>query len=230
MQDILTIKNLTFRYNDNEVLSDVFMNVTPNKITAIYGDSGSGKSTLLSVMSLMFREQKDTFASGEVLFENQNILNIKKDYSNHRRKVTYIFQEPNPLNKSIYENIAFPLKISGIKKREIIEPQIHSALSEVHLWHQVKDMLNKNAHQLSGGQKQKLCIARALVMKPKILLMDEPTSSLDKNSRNVIEELILELGSKHSIVFVSHDHDQIDRLADITYECSENKLNIVEKK
>ncbi len=224
MEPILSVKKLSFSYGNSKILTDVSIDIESSKITAIYGESGSGKSTLLSVLSLMYRETIGAYATGEVLFEMRNILDIKKGFADHRRKVTYIYQEPNPLNKSIFENIAFPMKIAGIKNRDIIEERVHSVLNEVHLWHQVKDELKKNAHLLSGGQKQKLCIARALVMNPKILLLDEPTSSLDSRSKTVIEELISELGANHSILFVSHDHDQIDRVADCSYECRGKKI------
>ena len=225
MKTILEIKDLTFHYNNCKILDRVSLRVEKNKITAIYGDSGSGKSTILSAMSLMFREIPEAvITGGEILFKSKNILELKKEIPSHRRKVSYIYQHPNPLNKTIFENAAFPLKIAGIKDKTEINDRVTAALKEVNLYEQVKDRLNESAFKLSGGQKQKLCIARALVMKPDILLLDEPTSSLDSASRKIIEELILTLKNDHTIVFVSHEKEQISRLADRIYCCSNGRV------
>lgn len=226
---ILDVKHLNFHYEKNHVLDDVNMQIYKNRITAIYGISGSGKTTLLNILSLLFRELSSYKISGEVLFRDQNILDLDKDFWKIRRKIIYIAQTPNPLHKSIWKNMTFPLKIHGIKDPAIIEEKVIAALKDVNLYEEVKDRLNTSALDLSGGQKQKLCLARALVLCPDILLMDEPTSSLDSINKEVLEDLIIKLGKKNTIIFVSHDMKQIRKIADDIYQCDDKKYRLIER-
>jgi len=224
-KNIIKVIDLNFSYDNHEVFHNANIDIIKDKITAIYGDSGSGKSTLLNILSLLFREYDNYSIAGEVRYNGINILSLKKDLWKIRRKIIYISQVPNPLNTTIYENIVFPLKIHGIKDKRIIEDKVKRALISVNLFEEVKDRLNESANDLSGGQKQKLCFARALVLEPDILLLDEPTSSLDTKSKSIIEDLILRLGKSYTIVFVSHDLDQIEKIADDVYVC-ENRCFI----
>ena len=228
---ILTVKNLSFAYNNENVLEDVNMQVFDNRITAIFGSSGSGKSTLLNVFSLLFRELEKFRISGEVLFHADDkaidILKLKKDFWEIRRKISYIAQTPNPLNTTIFKNVAFPLKITGISNKKVIRESVESALKKVNLIDEVKNRLHTSAFELSGGQKQKLCIARALVLNPDILLLDEPTSSLDTENKDILEELIIQLGKTNTIIFVSHDMDQIRKVANEVFECKNKTITKV---
>jgi len=225
---VLDINNVSFAYKSGKlttpVLDNVSLQIRKNKITAIHGASGSGKSTLLNILSLLYKELDDYQIKGEVFYCGSDILAMKKDCWKIRRNIIYLAQVPNPFNTSIWKNMVFPLKINGIKDKKVIEERITKALKDVNLYNEVKDRLDCSANDLSGGQKQKLCFARALVLNPDVLLMDEPTSSLDSENKVIIEDLIARLGSDNTIVFVSHDQDQIDRIADCIYECKNGNL------
>jgi phosphate transport system ATP-binding protein len=222
MDKELIVNNLSFWYDKHLILNKVNFNITKNKITTIYGESGSGKSTLLSSISQISREIANAKVEGDILFNGKNILKEKINITEHHKKVAHIFQTPTPFNKSIYENLKFPLKIHKIK--DSIDDKIINVLKKVDLYQQVKDKLHQTATKLSGGQKQKLCIARSLLTNPQILLLDEPTSSLDFESKLVIEKLIKKLKSEVSIVFVTHDLEQIDRISDINFKCENKKI------
>lgn len=225
---LLEINNLSFSYKTGRKITPVLENVSlpicKNEITAIYGASGSGKSTLLNILSLLYKELEDCDISGEVVYNGKNILSLKKDFWKVRRNIIYIAQTPNPFDTSIWKNMVFPLKINGIKDKVEIEEKVTQALKDVNLYDEVKDRLDHPANELSGGQKQKLCFARALVLKPDVLLMDEPTSSLDSENKVIIEDLIKQLGINNTIVFVSHDLDQIERIADRVFKCENRTL------
>lgn len=225
---ILKIQEVSFAYKNRKqltpVLNKVGLEIKKNKITAIYGASGSGKSTLLNILSLLYKELDDYQISGKVIYKNEDILSLKREFWRIRRNIILLSQTPNPFNTTIWKNMVFPLKINGIKDKKIIEERITKALHDVNLYNEVRDRLNCSANELSGGQKQKLCFARALVLNPDILLMDEPTSSLDSENKIIIEKLIARLGRDNTIIFASHDHGQIERIADITYECKNGTL------
>jgi len=228
---ILDVKNLNFNIDNFNILKDVNLTIQEKRVTAIFGDSGSGKTTLLKILSLLFREETGYSISGKILFCKEkaatDILQLKNDLWQIRRKIVYLAQIPNPLNLSIYKNTAFPLALQGIKNPQEIKEKTVAALEDVNLWTEVKDRLHKSAMELSGGQKQKLCIARALVLNPEIILMDEPTSSLDTGNKNIIEDLIIELGKRYTIVIVSHDKEQIRKTSELFFECRDKTITQV---
>jgi len=228
---ILDVKNLNFNIDNFNILKDVNLTIQEKRVTAIFGDSGSGKTTLLKILSLLFREETGYSISGKILFGKEkaatDILQLKNDLWQIRRKIVYLAQIPNPLNLSIYKNTAFPLALQGIKNPQEIKEKTVAALEDVNLWTEVKDRLHKSAMELSGGQKQKLCIARALVLNPEIILMDEPTSSLDTGNKNIIEDLIIELGKRYTIVIVSHDKEQIRKTSELFFECRDKTITQV---
>jgi len=205
-------------------LNGVNLKIAENKITAIYGASGSGKSTLLNILSLLHKEYETYSIEGKIFYKGEDILALKRDFWRIRRNIIYISQTPNPFNSSIWQNMLFSLKINGFKDKSVIEKKIIKALQDVNLYDEIKDRLNHSALELSGGQKQKLCFARALVLSPDVLLMDEPTSSLDEENKGIFEKLIMKLGNSYSIVFVSHDLNQINRISDHVYKCEDGKL------
>lgn len=210
-------ENLSFYYNRHRVLHEVNLSIPENQITAITGPSGSGKSTLLTVFNRLYEESPDCSISGKVEISLQdrlyNIHDASLNLNRLRRKVGMVFQQPNPLPMSIRKNILFPLQLSGIRDR--LEERTETALRQAHLWNEVKDYLHKDGRALSGGQQQRLCLARALVLEPEVLLLDEPTSSLDQEASLAIEELLLSIREKCTLVIVSHYQDQIQRIADV---------------
>ena len=226
----IIVKNLTFNYGLCQVLRNIHINFFENRITAITGASGQGKSTLLGVFNCMWDDITDVRCSGDVRIriDGKWISPIEPiiPKSLLRQKVAMIFQEPNPLPMSIAKNMIFPLKLTGVKDKYIIEEKIHKALKQAFLWEEVKDRMKKSALELSGGQKQRLCIARALVLEPEILLCDEPTSSLDSKAVGIIEDLLLDLKSHCTILFVSHYIEQVKRIADQIMELRSQKLQI----
>ncbi len=224
MKPILDIRNLSFSYGEHSVLENIFIKIEALKVTAILGDSGSGKSTFLSILSLLFREDSNYSIKGSIFFDKKDILSIKKDFWKIRRNIVYIAQKPNPLHSSIYKNLNFPLKITGNYHKKDFNLIIENGLKQVNLWKDDKDRLHKSALNLSGGQQQKLCIARALMLDPKIILFDEPTSSLDSLNKLLIEDLIQKLRKTVTIIFVSHDNEQITRLADSVYHCHNKNI------
>lgn len=231
-ENILTIINLNYSIENLSILENINIEIPYKKVSAIFGDSGSGKTTILKILSLLFREENNYKISGEIFFTqqttNNDILKLKTDLWQIRKKIVYLSQVPNPLNLSIYKNVAFPLILQGIKDKNLIESKVLAALKDVNLYDEVKERLNASAIDLSGGQKQKLCIARALVLVPEIILLDEPTSSLDSKNKEIIEDLIIELGKKYTILIVSHDKDQIKKTADAFFECREKGIVRIE--
>lgn len=226
---ILRIRGLFCSINGMQVLNETDLDIEQGKITALFGDSGTGKTTFLKILSLLFREDPAYEVTGKVFFgrsgAEEDILSVKDDLWRIRRKIVYISQVPNPLQMSILKNVEFPLILQGVKDKVLLRDKAVSALKAVHLYDEVKDRLNSSANGLSGGQKQKLCIARALTLDPEIILLDEPTSSLDSTNRLLIEELIKDLGSDYTMIVVSHDRDQIRRTADNCFECSDGKIS-----
>jgi len=192
------------------------MNIRSNKITAFIGPSGCGKSTFLRLFNRM-NDYVDGFRmEGEILIDGENIYKKKINVEQLRKQVGMVFQKPNPFPKSIYENVAYGLKIQGIKDKNYLKDKVEDSLKQVGLWNEVKEDINKSALALSGGQQQRLCIARTLAVEPSIILMDEPTSALDPISTAKIEELIYELKEKYTIVIVTHNMQQAGRISDYT--------------
>jgi phosphate transport system ATP-binding protein len=187
-----------------------------NTVTALIGPSGCGKSTYLRLLNRMNDLIDDTKMTGRILIDGTDIYGNSTNVDNLRKNVGMVFQKPNPFPKTIFENVAYGLRVNGITDKNEIEERVVTTIEQVALWDEVKDKLKKSAFELSGGQQQRLCIARALAIKPSILLMDEPTSALDPISTSKIEELIYELKNKYTIVIVTHNMQQAGRVSDNT--------------
>ena len=230
---IIDVKSVTFAYEQNIILKNISCSIPDKEVSAIYGSSGSGKTTFLMILSLLFRELGNYKVEGEIIFQDNNrsinLLELKNDYWRIRRKIAYIAQEPDPLSMSIYKNLAFPLKLMGVKEKKSVQERIESALCRVHLFNEIKDRLHDSALELSGGQKQRLCIARAIMMNPMVLLLDEPTSSLDNENKQRIESLLAELGREMAVLIVSHDLGQIKSVARNIFHCTDKQLLKKEK-
>ena len=215
---ILKIENLNLFYNSKQILKDLNLDIIENSITAISGPSGIGKSSLLLILNQMIREFENASFSGKVYFsDNEKIIDVtnlsNKELPELRKKIVYVSQHPDILPFSISENLYFPLKLQKIKKSDAND-LIVDVLRQVHLYDEVKDRLNDSAYLLSGGQQQRLILARALILKPKVLLLDEPTASLNEELSLKIENLILELKNECTIVIISHFKSQILNVAD----------------
>jgi phosphate transport system ATP-binding protein len=213
---IIKTKNVDFYYGSFRALTDVTMDFEQNRVTALIGPSGCGKSTLLRLLNRMNDLIDGTRVEGEILFEGQNIYAPDMDPVEIRRRIGMVFQKPNPFPKSIFNNITFAPKLSGVTNKSELEALVEQSLKQAVLWDEVKDILSRSAMTLSGGQQQRLCIARALAMKPDILLMDEPTSALDPISTAKIEELIDELKRLYTIIIVTHNMQQAARVSEYT--------------
>ena len=210
------IKKLNLWFGELQVLKNISLSMYDKKVTAIIGPSGCGKSTLLRCFNRMNDLIESTKIDGEILIDDENIFAPKTDIFGLRSKVGMVFQKPNPFPKSIYENVAYGLKIKGIKKKNVIMEKVEKSLREAWLWDEVKDRLHASAFSLSGGQQQRLCIARALATDPEIILLDEPTSALDPIATSKIEELLLELKKIVTIIIVTHNFGQAGRVSDYT--------------
>ncbi|NJW51696.1 phosphate ABC transporter ATP-binding protein PstB [Salinimicrobium oceani] len=212
----LQAKEVKVFYDDFMAIKGINMNIKANKITAFIGPSGCGKSTFLRLFNRM-NDYVDGFRmEGEILIDGKNVYKKKINVEQLRKQVGMVFQKPNPFPKSIYENVAYGLKIQGIKDKSYLRDKVEDSLKQVGLWNEVKEDINKSALALSGGQQQRLCIARTLAVEPSIILMDEPTSALDPISTAKIEELIYELKEKYTIVIVTHNMQQAGRISDYT--------------
>ncbi len=224
----IKVRDLFFYYNKNVVLENINVDIRQNSITSITGPSGQGKSSFLTVINRLWESIDGARALGKVNinFGNgfENIYHKNQSLPRLRQKVGMVFQTPNPLPMSIYKNIAFPLKLIGVTNRQEISQKVKTCLKQAFLWEEVKDRMSDDARQLSGGQQQRLCIARALILSPVVLLMDEPTSSLDETSVDAIEQLLLELKDRCTIIMVSHYMDQVKRIADQKFILSDKKL------
>ncbi|HOW55676.1 MAG TPA: phosphate ABC transporter ATP-binding protein [Syntrophorhabdaceae bacterium] len=223
----IRVTDLTFSYRGRRILNGMNENFEEFAVTAIVGPSGVGKSTLLMTLNRLWENIPRAQLSGRVEMKLGGRLMDIHDSSispSHLRKlVGTVFQKPNPLPMSIFRNVAFPFKLSGEKDKKLIDRKVEEALRKAYLWDEVKDRLNHSAFALSGGQQQRLCIARSLVLEPEVLLLDEPTSSLDGKAAEVIEELILHLRERTTILAVSHYLDQVKRIADRVVRFSEEK-------
>ncbi|MFV8409850.1 phosphate ABC transporter ATP-binding protein PstB [Vibrio owensii] len=213
----MDIQNLNFYYNKgaDAALKSVSMPIYKNRVTALIGPSGCGKSTLLRTLNRIYDLYGHQYAEGEILLDGESIFN-NTDVNELRSKVGMVFQKPTPFPMSIYDNMAFGLKIQGTFSKAEIKARVESALKRAHLWEEVKDKLDADANGLSGGQQQRLCIARTIALEPEVILMDEPTSALDPIATAAIETLITELREKYTIVIVTHNMQQAMRISDYT--------------
>lgn len=209
------ISHLNLHYGDFHALKDVNMKIEANKITAFIGPSGCGKSTFLKTLNRMNDLVENCKIDGNVLLDGKDIFK-EMDEITLRHRVGMVFQQPNPFPKSVYDNVAYGPRISGIKKKSQLDEIVERSLRQAAIWDELKDRLNKSALGLSGGQQQRLCIARALAVQPEVLLMDEPTSALDPISTTKIEDLALELKNQYTIVMVTHNMQQAARISDKT--------------
>ncbi|MBQ6945260.1 MAG: phosphate ABC transporter ATP-binding protein [Ruminococcus sp.] len=216
MSDIMTAKNLNLWYGETHALKNVNITIPEKSITAFIGPSGCGKSTFLKTLNRMNDLIPSVKITGEVCYNGQNIYDNSVDVNELRREIGMVFQKPNPFPMSIYDNIAYGPRTHGIKSKVKLDEIVEQSLRDAAIWDEVKDRLKKNALGMSGGQQQRLCIARALAVKPKILLMDEPTSALDPISTSRIEELAIELKKCYTIVIVTHNMQQAVRISDNT--------------
>jgi phosphate transport system ATP-binding protein len=213
---ILEVRNLSFYYDQSQALADINMEIVRNRITALIGPSGCGKSTFLRCFNRMNDLIDKTRVEGEVLLNGKNVYDEDIDPVRLRREVGMVFQQPNPLPKSIFENIVYGPKMYGLRgRRELLEIAERS-LRAAALWEEVKDRLQESALSLSGGQQQRLCIARAIAVRPEIILMDEPASALDPISTMAIEDLMRELVKDYTIIIVTHNMQQASRISDYT--------------
>jgi len=214
MSDIMTAKDLNLWYDKTQALKNVNIKIPEKSITAFIGPSGCGKSTFLKTLNRMNDLIPSVKITGEVCYNGQNIYDSSVDVNELRREIGMVFQKPNPFPMSIYDNIAYGPRTHGIKSKVKLDEIVEQSLRDAAIWDEVKDRLKKNALGMSGGQQQRLCIARALAVKPKILLMDEPTSALDPISTSRIEELAIELKKSYTIVIVTHNMQQAVRISD----------------
>jgi phosphate transport system ATP-binding protein len=212
----LAVRNLNFFYGKFHALKNVNMELPENKVTAFIGPSGCGKSTLLRTFNRMFELYPEQRAEGQILLDGKDILTSKEDVSLIRARVGMVFQKPTPFPMSIYENIAFGVRLFENLSRVEMDERVEWALKKAALWNEVKDKLNQSGSGLSGGQQQRLCIARGIAIKPEVLLLDEPCSALDPISTGKIEELIHELKDDYTVLIVTHNMQQAARCSDYT--------------
>ncbi|HMA90813.1 MAG TPA: phosphate ABC transporter ATP-binding protein PstB [Burkholderiales bacterium] len=212
----LQVRNLDFFYGRFHALKSITMDIPECRVTAFIGPSGCGKSTLLRVFNRMYSLYPEQRAEGEVVMDGENLLATKRDVSLIRAKIGMVFQKPTPFPMSIYDNIAFGVRLFERLNKRDMDERVEWALHKAALWDEVKDILSRSGHSLSGGQQQRLCIARGIAVKPQILLLDEPTSALDPISTAKIEELVDELKREFTIVIVTHNMQQAARVSDFT--------------
>lgn len=216
MSNIITVKDMCLWYGDHQALKNVNIEIPEKSITAFIGPSGCGKSTFLKTLNRMNNLIPGVKITGDIRYEGTDIFSKEVDVNNLRKEIGMVFQKPNPFPMSIYDNVAYGPRTHGITNRVKLDEIVERALRDAAIWDEVKDRLKKNALGMSGGQQQRLCIARALAVQPKILLMDEPTCALDPISTSRIEELVLELKEKYTIVMVTHNMQQAVRVSDYT--------------
>ncbi|OPX55786.1 phosphate ABC transporter ATP-binding protein [Oceanospirillum multiglobuliferum] len=212
----IDVRNMNLFYGEKQALFDVNMTIPKQRVTAFIGPSGCGKSTLLRSFNRMNDLVDGCSITGEINMEGQNIYQKNVDVAELRRKVGMVFQKPNPFPKSIYENVAYGLRIQGINNKRVLDEAVEWSLRSAALWDEVKDRLHESALGMSGGQQQRLVIARTIAVKPEVLLLDEPASALDPISTLKIEELIYELKDRFTIVIVTHNMQQAARVSDYT--------------
>jgi phosphate transport system ATP-binding protein len=212
----ISVRKLDFFYAGVRAINEVSLEFPVNHVTALIGPSGCGKSTLLRCLNRMNDLIPYSRAEGQVLLDHENIYDPGVDVVSLRRRVGMVFQKPNPFPKTIFENVAYGLRVNGFRDRRVIEQKVEESLVQAALWEEVKDRLYDSALGLSGGQQQRLCIARALAVEPEVVLMDEPASALDPIATQKIEELINQLKERYTIIIVTHNMQQAARVSDIT--------------
>ena len=212
----ITVDNLDLYYGDAQALESITMQVPSGRVTAFIGPSGCGKSTLLRCFNRMNDLVESCRVEGSIRLHGQDIYARGVDVAELRRRIGMVFQKPNPFPKSVYENVAYGLRLQGVKDRRVLDEAVENSLKSVALWDEVKDRLGSNAFGLSGGQQQRLVIARAIAIEPEVILLDEPTSALDPISTAKIEELIGELKQRYTIMIVTHNMQQAARVSDYT--------------
>ncbi len=216
MSNIITVKDMCLWYGDHQALKNIDIDIPEMNITALIGPSGCGKSTFLKTLNRMNDLIPGVKITGDIRYEGRDIYSKETDVNQLRKEIGMVFQKPNPFPMSIYDNIAYGPRTHGITNKVKLDEIVERALRDAAIWDEVKDRLKKNALGISGGQQQRLCIARALAVQPKILLMDEPTSALDPISTSRIEELAMKLKEKYTIVMVTHNMQQAVRVSDNT--------------
>ena len=216
MSDIMTVQGLDLWYGDHQALHDICMNIPEKSITALIGPSGCGKSTFLKTLNRMNDLVPGIRIEGDVRLKGQDIFAREMELTTLRRRVGMVFQKANPFPMSIYDNIAYGPRTHGIHSKAKLDEIVENSLRSAAIWDEVKDRLNKSALGMSGGQQQRLCIARALAVQPEVLLMDEPTSALDPISTSKVEDLVLSLKKDYTIIIVTHNMQQATRVSDRT--------------
>lgn len=216
MSDLITVQDMRLWYGPTQALKNISIRIPEKSITALIGPSGCGKSTFLKTLDRMNDLIPTVKITGEVKYRGKNIFDPSVDVNELRRQIGMVFQKPNPFPMSIYDNIAYGPRLMGIRSRKQLDEIVESSLRSAAIWDETKDRLKKSALGMSGGQQQRLCIARALAVKPQVLLMDEPTSALDPISTGRIEELALELKKEYTIIIVTHNMQQATRISDRT--------------
>jgi phosphate transport system ATP-binding protein len=212
----MEVRNLNFYYGQNLALKNINMGIENNKVTAVIGPSGCGKSTFIRILNRMNDIIIGSRVEGEILLDGENIYAPQVDVVEIRRKIGMVFQKSNPFPKSIFDNIAYGLRVNGLSSKTEIMDRVELSLKNAALWEEVQDRLETNAFELSGGQQQRLCIARALAIEPEVILFDEPCSALDPISTAKIEDLIHQLKEKYTIAIVTHNMQQAARISDYT--------------
>jgi len=212
----MSIQGLDFFYGDFKALHQLSLDFCENRVTALIGPSGCGKSTLLRCLNRMNDLIPYSRVKGKIFLDDEDIYDPSVDVVTLRRRVGMVFQKPNPFPKTIFDNVAYGLRVNGFKDRSMIQERVESSLHQAALWDEVKDRLYESALDLSGGQQQRLCIARAMAVEPEVLLMDEPASALDPIATQKIEELINELKKNYTIIIVTHNMQQAARVSDVT--------------
>jgi phosphate transport system ATP-binding protein len=215
-QNVLEVRNLNFYYGSFHSLKNINLDIQKNSVTAFIGPSGCGKSTLLRTLNRMYDLYPGQRAEGEIMFNGKNILDAKQDLNLLRARIGMVFQKPTPFPMSIYDNIAFGIRLYEDLSRSEMDDRVEWALQKAAIWNEVKDKLGQSGLSLSGGQQQRLCIARGIAVKPAILLLDEPTSALDPISTGKVEELVSTLKSEYTVVIVTHNMQQAARVSDYT--------------
>lgn len=212
----ISVQNVSFYYGATKALKNISLPLYDRKVTAFIGPSGCGKSTLLRILNRMYELYPNQRADGEVLFDGQNILSSRLDLNMLRAKIGMVFQKPTPFPMTIFDNIAYGIKLYESPSKSEISDRVEDALQKAALWTEVKDKLRQSGQSLSGGQQQRLCIARTIAVKPEVILLDEPCSALDPISTAKIEELIDELSNEYTIAIVTHNMQQASRCSDYT--------------